>query len=162
MIAVHGAAGRVKRRSVRIARLATTYWRLVDPALAVLRLAIGGGILTHGYPKVFGGGAARIAERLARDGWPWPDLFGWAAALSELVGGGLLVLGLATAVGAGLVGITMIVAVLVIHAGDPFATRELAVLYLAGCVAIGLAGPGRFSLDDWLARPTGAKPPAAR
>ncbi len=33
------------------------------------------------------------------------------------------------------------------HAGDPFAAREPALLYLFGCVALVLGGAGAWSLD---------------
>lgn len=43
--------------------------------------------------------------------------------------------------------ITMLVAIFVAHADDPFAKKEMAVLYLGAFSALALAGPGALSLD---------------
>jgi len=45
----------------------------------------------------------------------------------------------------------MVVAGLVVHADDPWARKELALLYLLVGVVILVAGPGRLSLDALLA-----------
>ena len=42
---------------------------------------------------------------------------------------------------------TMLVAVLVVHSGDPFATKELALMYLTIFVLMFISGPGIFSVD---------------
>ena len=47
--------------------------------------------------------------------------------------------------------LAMAVALLIFHAGDPFADRELAYLYLAAFSVIALIGGGRYSLDGYLA-----------
>jgi putative oxidoreductase len=46
--------------------------------------------------------------------------------------------------------ICMLVAALVIHAGDPMGDRESAFLYLAGFAIIALYGAGRISVDHWI------------
>lgn len=43
--------------------------------------------------------------------------------------------------------ITMLVAAFVVHAGDPWAKKELPLLFATVYVVVGLLGPGRFSLD---------------
>lgn len=48
--------------------------------------------------------------------------------------------------------ITMIVAFFVIHGSDPFATKELAFVYLMVFVLMYAIGPGRFSVDHWLGK----------
>lgn len=47
---------------------------------------------------------------------------------------------------------TMCVALFSVHGGDPFAARELAMLYLAAFVLLWAAGPGRYAVDRWIAR----------
>lgn len=42
---------------------------------------------------------------------------------------------------------TMAVAYFVIHGNDPFATKELAFVYLVVFVLMYIAGPGKFSID---------------
>jgi len=41
----------------------------------------------------------------------------------------------------------MCVAVFFIHISDPIGTKEKALLYLIGFIAIFLAGPGKYSID---------------
>ncbi len=48
---------------------------------------------------------------------------------------------------------TMGMAFFVIHSGDPFAVKELALAYLVAYCLMWLAGPGRFSLDSLLTAP---------
>ena len=47
---------------------------------------------------------------------------------------------------------TMCVAFFVIHAHDPLAVRELALIYLVVFVLMYIAGPGRYALDSLVAR----------
>lgn len=47
---------------------------------------------------------------------------------------------------------TMLVALLIIHAGDPLASKELALMYLTIFVLMFFCGPGRFSIDEILRR----------
>jgi putative oxidoreductase len=43
--------------------------------------------------------------------------------------------------------ITMIVAAFIVHADDPFGKKELALLYLSGCLTLIFTGAGKFSVD---------------
>ena len=45
----------------------------------------------------------------------------------------------------------LLVALLIFHASDPFADRELAFVYSIAFIVIGLNGSDRYSLDAWLA-----------
>jgi putative oxidoreductase len=67
--------------------------------------------------------------------------------LSEFVGGLLLALGLLTRPAATFVLITLTVAAVDIHSGDPFAKRELALAYAVVALSLMLGGGGRYSLD---------------
>jgi putative oxidoreductase len=121
----------------------------------ILRVVVGIGIMTHGYPKVFGVTAAgaprmeRFIQGVAGMGFPYPMYFAWAAALSELVGGLLLVLGLGARAAGFLVASTMAVA-LYRHRTDSFGDMEMALLYFAAALFFVLSGPGRYSLDALL------------
>lgn len=114
--------------------------------LLVLRVAFGLSLaLAHGLPKLLDPG--RFIGSLAKRDFPLPEVFGWAAIGAELVGGLLLALGLLTKPAAVLVLITMAVAVLDAHAGDPFRKKELAMAYGAVALALLNTGPGRWALD---------------
>lgn len=120
--------------------------------LAALRVFSGLAMaLAHGMGKVppkagFIGGVEAM-------GFPLPTVFAWGAGLAELVGGLLLALGLCTRPAALAIAGTMVVAAFVRHGGQPFATMELALLYLAVVLVFAVRGGGRLSLDHLLTRP---------
>ena len=106
-------------------------------------------LLSHGLPKLL-----EYADKAPH----FPDPLGVGSASSlaltifaELVCAALLVVGLGTRVAAAPLLITMLVAALVIHAGDPFGRRELALVYAVSALVLALTGGGRFSLDAWIA-----------
>jgi len=121
-----------------------------DLALLILRVGFGAALsLTHGRLKLLA--PARFIDGLSTRGFPLPLFFGWAAILSEFAGGLLLAAGLLTRPAATFVLITLGVAAFDFHSADPFAKRELALAYGVVALAVAIAGPGRYSLDSWLA-----------
>ena len=116
-----------------------------DLALAVLRIGFSGLLLTHGIPKL---------ERLFAETIEFPDPLGVGAATSltlaiigEVIAPIFIIIGFRTKL-AGLPSIAvMCVAVFIVHASDPIGTKEKALLYLIGFIAIFLAGPGKYSID---------------
>ncbi len=117
-----------------------------NPGVLILRLFAGIAMMTHGYGKLFGG-LEGFTENVAGMGFPLPAFFAFMAAFSEFFGALLLTLGLATRVWALLLAVTMGVAAFVAHAGDPFAMRELALLYMAVWVFFLFKGAGNYSVD---------------
>jgi putative oxidoreductase len=117
-----------------------------DAALLILRLCAGLSLaFGHGLSKVLTLG--KFIASVERHGFPLPQVFGPAAALSEFLGGILLALGLATRPAATLVLATMLGAAFQVHAHDPFSEKELAFAYALVAIAVLVAGPGRYSLD---------------
>ncbi len=112
-----------------------------------LRVLMGAGIASHGYQKIFGGYMGKFSEGVMALGFPLPELFAWMAALSELAGGLLMILGLGTRVAASFVFITMSVAAFLQHAHDSLAVKELALAYWTIAGALVLMGGGSLSLD---------------
>ena len=122
--------------------------RGVDLALLVLRLWLGLTlVLNHGLSKLsgFSGMAAKFPDPLG---------VGSTASLSmtvfgEVVCAVLLALGLVTRFAALVLIVLMTVAFFLIHgrALSGANSGELAFIYLAGFLAVFLAGPGRFSVD---------------
>lgn len=47
---------------------------------------------------------------------------------------------------------TMVVAFFVIHGNDPFATKELAFVYLVVFILMYIIGPGKFAVDRWIGK----------
>lgn len=121
--------------------------------LALLVLRVGMGALMafgHGLPKLANaeGYAAKFADPLG---------FGtqgtlYLAIFSEFFCGLAVMLGLGTRVASLFIMGTMATAFFLVHAEDPFARKELALVYLVAFTAIFLAGPGARSLDAKLKR----------
>ncbi len=80
-------------------------------------------------------------------GMGMPAFMAWGATCAELGGGILLALGLFSRPAALLIAVNMCVAIFGVHGSQPFAMRELAVLYAGSALLFLLAGPGRFSID---------------
>jgi putative oxidoreductase len=69
------------------------------------------------------------------------------AIFAELFCALLLAVGLGTRLVVVPLIVTMVVAAFVVHGGDPWQRKELAVLYLVGFLVLLVTGGGRFSLD---------------
>lgn len=115
-----------------------------DLALLLLRIGFGGLMLTHGIPKL---------NRLA-DTSGFPDPLGLGSTISlilvligEFIAPVLIIIGLKTKLATIPSIITMAVAAFIVHANDPIATKEKALLYLFAFIILFLAGPGLFSMD---------------
>ena len=117
-----------------------------DVGLGFLRLT-GLGLAYHGYQKIFGDNMSGFADGVEKLGFPLPVVFAWAAALSELVGGALVAIGLFTRIAAALAATTMFVAAFLAHATDGFSKREPALTYLAIMLALACLGAGKWSID---------------
>lgn len=118
---------------------------LKDIGLAFFRIAISAMMLTHGYPKLM-----KLISGNFEFGNPLgigaaPSLF--LAVIGEFVCPILIILGLRTRLAAIPAAITMMVAAFIVHAADPFGTKEKALLFLVSFIAIALLGPGKFSMD---------------
>ena len=122
--------------------------------LLVLRIGVAYLIITnHGWDKITGG-----PDRWAGIGTFGmkhlgitflPAFWGFMAAFSESIGTFLIGIGLGTRVAAGLLMITMLVAVNM-HITSGEGSPEMALLYAFASAALMLAGAGDFSLDKKL------------
>ena len=122
-----------------------SFW--LDIGLLWLRVGAGVGIAYHGHGKIFGGHMDKFIEGVAQMGFPSPEFFGWAAALSEFAGGILLAVGLFGRYAACFIAVTMGVAIFIKHVQDPLKVKELALAYFVISSALVMMGPGTFSLD---------------
>ncbi|HWL94179.1 MAG TPA: DoxX family protein [Phycisphaerae bacterium] len=123
---------------------------LTDLGLLVLRIAFGGMLAGHGFGKL------QDFSKMA-DSFPDPLGIGHRMSLIGAVSGEffcclLVMLGLATRLGAIGAAFTMGVAAFIVHGGDPFAKKEMALLYFAAFFALILLGPGRISVDEVIAK----------
>jgi putative oxidoreductase len=122
---------------------------LADLWLLLLRIGAALGIMTHGYPKLMkllAGGTIKFSDPLGIGATASLSL----AVFAEFFCAILLGLGLGTRFAALVLSITMAVAAFIQHANDPFARKELAVVYLLVFLTLLVFGPGRYSLDSQL------------
>ena len=119
-----------------------------DLGLLVLRLAFGLTMMwSHGKGKLL-----KLME--GEDPIKFYDFMGLGAEISlvlvvfaEFVCAILLSLGLFTRFVAIPLVFTMFMAFFIVQAGDPFAKREMSLLFMMAYAVILITGPGRFSLD---------------
>lgn len=127
---------------------------VVDVALLVLRVGLGGMMLTHGVPKLLGGPPLweKLGGAMAYVGLDlWPTLWGLAAALTETVGAVLLALGLLTRTSAGFLVVTMLVAAAMhLGKGDGIGGASHAIEDGIAFLTLLVAGGGRYSIDAWI------------
>jgi len=127
---------------------------VVDIALLVLRVGLGGMMLTHGVPKLLGGPDTweKLGGAMAYVGLDlWPTLWGLAAALTETVGAVLLALGLLTRTSAGFLMVTMMVAAAMhLGKGDGIGGASHAIEDGIAFLTLLVAGGGRYSIDAWI------------
>ena len=126
-----------------------------------LRLVLGIAFIGHGAQKVFGAfggpGWSKITSMptpfpFMRPAWLWMG----AAAISELLGGVLVLTGLLTRVGAFLILCVMLTAMLGVHLKGGFflpAGIEYTVALAGVCLALLIAGGGQASIDRVLQDP---------
>lgn len=134
---------------------------LIDPGaytlfqsvgLLLVRLGAGGCMAySHGWGKAtkfFSDKAGQFPDPIGLG----PEVSLGLAAFAELGCALLVMVGGLTRFAVVPLVITMAVAALVVHAGDPFAKRELALLYLFPYLGLLFTGAGRLSLDEFLSR----------
>ena len=126
-----------------------------------LRLTLGTIFIGHGAQLVFGAwggpGWSKVLSfptpfSFMRPSWLWMA----AAALSQLVGGALVLVGLLTRVGAFLILCVMLTAMIGVHLHSGFflpAGIEYTLALAGVCLALLIAGGGRLSLDAALVDP---------
>lgn len=102
---------------------------------------------SHGFSKI--PPSDRFIESVANIGFPAPELFAWAAGLSEFVGRIFIAIGLFTRPSSFFLTITMLVAAFGRHGTEAFGAQEKALLYAVLALLLLIQGPGKYSLD-WL------------
>jgi putative oxidoreductase len=119
----------------------------------VLRLTLGILILLHGIAKI-SGGVAGVEKMLAGVGLP--AFFAFGVYLGEVLAPILVIVGFYARVGAVVIVINMIFAIVLAHQADLFTfTRtggwalELQGFFLFTALALALMGPGRYSINRY-------------
>ena len=120
--------------------------RFYDSALSLLRIVFSLLMMTHGWSKL---------ERILDGNLNFGDPLGLGSTLSlylvtfaELVAPIFIIVGFKTRIMALITSFAMAVAAFIAHGADPFAKKEMALLYLVGFLTVALMGPGRYSIDQ--------------
>jgi putative oxidoreductase len=117
----------------------------VDIAIFLVRIGIAVLMLTHGISKT---------ELFNETPVQFMDFIGLGAEISlalaifaEVGCSILILLGLGTRIAVIPLIVTMLVAVFIVHSGDPFANQEMGLHYLLVYIMLLITGSGRYSLD---------------
>jgi putative oxidoreductase len=119
----------------------------LDFALLLLRVALAAVMLVHGLPKVTG--FSGTAEGFAHMGIPLPTLAAAFAALAEVLGSILILLGIAVDIAGLAIAIDMLGAIVFAKLKNGFTGQDnyqFEFILLAVALALALAGPGRYAV----------------
>ncbi len=127
---------------------------LTSVALLVLRVALGGILIAHGWQKFSEYTLAGTASSFEQMGVPMAAVVAPVVAVIELAGGIAVVLGVLSRVFAALIALDMLGALFTVHiSAGVFVDQggyELVAILAAAGIAIALAGPGKFAVDHLL------------
>lgn len=126
-------------------------------ALLVSRVILGVILVAHGYQKFAEWTLAGAGQAFAGMGIPLPAVSAAVAAVIELVGGILLILGAFSPIVGLLVFVQMLVAAVLVHVGNGIwvADGGWELVGAIGAGALAAAGAGRWSVDGLLLSRTG-------
>ena len=129
--------------------------RSLEPwGATLLRVILGVSMVYHGYDKVIPAHGLHGSPLSAMEHWSrfvaglgLPAWLGYVSALTEFVGGALLVLGLLTRTAAFLVAINMLVALFAVNLHHGYAGSEYTLALIAMAVMLLFVGGGAVSMD---------------
>jgi putative oxidoreductase len=123
-----------------------------DAARLLMRIALGLLVLLHGVAKLRGGmsGIERLVEASGL-----PGVLAYGVLIGEVLAPLMVLLGFHARIGAALVAINMLFAIVLVHMGQLGQLNgeggwalELQGMFLATAVAIMLLGPGRYGINE--------------
>ena len=133
---------------------------LTDLALLVARVALGVILVAHGWQKFNEWTLAGTTSAFGDMGIPAPALAATFVTGVEIIGGLALILGVLTPVVALLNMVTLLGALLLVHAQNGVFVAdngfELVLALFAGLAIIAILGAGKYSTDGLLRRSTSA------
>lgn len=124
---------------------------ITDIAILLVRIFVGFAMLSHGFPKLqqlLSGGEIKFYEFLFFSAKTTLIL----VIFAEFVCSIFIILGLFTRFAVFFLIITMAVAGLMVHGADPFAKKEMSLLYLSVYLLLFAVGPGRYSVDSMITK----------
>lgn len=139
-------------RRLRIPALGGLYATLAPVSEALLRLAAGGFLIVHGWPKIQA--PAGMGGMLAAQGLPLAEVLSVLVALTEFLGGILLVLGFLTRPAAAAATVLLLVVAWFhwVAFGQGASGAEFPLLWAAATFFFAVRGAGPLSVDARLGR----------
>ena len=128
--------------------------RVRDSAALIGRLGLGAVFIAHGWQKFFEYGMDGTAASFAQMGVPAATASAWFAAVVELVGGALLLVGAALPVAGVLLALDMAGALVLVHLPNGMLAPngyQLVLVLGVAALALGFNG-GAYSVDGFLLR----------
>ncbi len=107
-------------------------------------------MLTHGIPKLLH--FSELSPKFASPIGLGPEISLGLTIFSEVLCAALVILGLGTRIAAFIIIVEMVIIVTLVHVHTPFATKELAFLYMTAFTVILLAGAGSVSFDKLISK----------
>lgn len=146
-------------------------WNAVPPhrwAVLPLRLVVGFGFVAHGAAK-WSRDPGNFGKLLDQIGAPLPTVTAWLVTVVEVFGGLAILVGAFVAVASIPLIVSMLVAMFTVQLRYGFSSvntigltpsgpifgppgYEINLLYIAALMTVVLAGPGAWSVDEWLTR----------
>jgi putative oxidoreductase len=123
----------------------------LDLAVLLLRITVAAFMLTHGLPKLerlIGGGEIQFADPFGLG----PVVSLGLTVFAEFLCSILVGIGLGTRLAVVPLMVTMAVAAFISHGNDPFARKEMALLYLIIYITLLVTGSRKYSMDRLLFR----------
>ena len=118
--------------------------------LLITRVLFGGLLFYHGFMKIMDLNALEFT---------FPDPFGigapaslWLVIFAEVFCSLACIFGFLFRLALIPIIFSMGVATFVVHSGDPFAVKELALVYLIAFIILYITGPGGYAIDSWFSR----------
>ena len=118
---------------------------LIHIGLFILRLGFSIGFMTHGYDKLI---------RILSGNYKFANPIGigstsslFLTAFAEFIAPIFLIIGYKTRLSSIFPIITMFIAYVIKHDGDPFSKKEKSFIYLIAFITIFFTGPGKYSID---------------
>lgn len=132
---------------------------LRDAVLLLVRLVLGVSFIAHGWEMVFQrgmDGTEGTVELYRTAEVPAPEVLAWFSAITQMLGGALLITGLLATAAAGALAIVTLINFYFLHMPHGFYAVdngvELPLVLLVCCLTIVVFGAGRASLDRALSR----------
>ncbi|HYQ58722.1 MAG TPA: DoxX family protein [Draconibacterium sp.] len=122
----------------------------INLSLLILRLSVGGFMLTHGLPKLqlLLSGEFQFSDPIGLG----PEVSLVLVVFAEFLCSIFVMLGLGTRLAVIPLIINMVVAAFIVHSADPFGRKELAFFFLVSYLVLLLTGSGKFSVDRLIGR----------